>query len=36
VAALIAQDPQAAEQAMLRHLDSVLEAFQVLSAASAR
>jgi DNA-binding GntR family transcriptional regulator/DNA-binding CsgD family transcriptional regulator len=31
VAALIAQDPQAAEQAMLRHLDSVLEAFQTLS-----
>jgi len=36
VAALIAQDPQAAEQAMLRHLDSVLEAFQALSATSAR
>jgi DNA-binding FadR family transcriptional regulator len=36
VATLIAQDPHAAEQAMLGHLDSVLEAFQALSAASAR
>jgi DNA-binding GntR family transcriptional regulator len=30
--AVIAQDPPAAERAMLRHLDSVLDAFQALAA----
>jgi DNA-binding GntR family transcriptional regulator len=32
--AVIASDPQAAERAMLRHLDSVLDAFQALAAGS--
>jgi DNA-binding GntR family transcriptional regulator len=34
--AVIAQDPSAAERAMLRHLDSVLDAFQALAAGPAR
>jgi len=34
VAAVTSKDPEAAEQAMHRHLDSVLEAFQALAAGS--